>query len=103
MASILRNTLQLFEAPIFTDYSVLWIGLVVAIVAFSPLGKYVFKGIKFLINSIAYLPAILSGVVGANAIYYGHSYNNIIGTVVGVSMILLSAFLFNKFRRTKFI
>lgn len=103
MASILRNTIQLFNSPVFTDYSILWIALVVAIVAFSPVGKYFFKFVRGLINSIALLPAILSAVVGANAIYYAHAYNNMVGLVVGILMIVLSAYLFKKFKYVKFI
>ena len=96
MDDLIKLLLRIFDHEIFTDYPYFWIALIVVVIAFTPL-------LKNVINATVYFPAFLAGIIAGHLIYYAHEYDNPIGFIIGIPFIILSGYLFNKFRGKKFI
>lgn len=103
MDNLFRAILRIFDHEIFTNYPYFWAILIIALIAFSPLGKKLFSFIKSVINFSVYIPCLMAGIIAGDLIYYAHVYGNPVGFIVSIPFVLLSGYLFNKFRGRKFV
>lgn len=103
MDNLFRAVLRIFDHEIFVGYPYFWIALIIAVIAFSPIGKNLWAFIKMLINAVVFIPCAMAGIIAIDLIYYAHVYGNPVGFFISIPFVLLSGYLFNRFRGRKFI